>query len=175
MPTRFVTLLPTLAAILLAATGCNGEIYIRDGVTDGDTFYVSPYAVTNPDPVVQSWIRYSLARSVCQLEIGTDNPARATSFECERSARRHLVDAWTEHIAADASLENAYLDDLRFIRNSGYLDEYVAHRFRKPGWKLPDVLEMAAYHRWRRSELKGHAPETRIIGSWVYRQAAIAD
>jgi len=175
LPGHLVRLLSTLSAILLAAAGCNGEIYVRDGVTDGATFYVSPYAVTNPDPVVQSWMRYSLARSVCQLGIDTDNPARSTSFECERSARLHLVDAWTEHSSADSSLENAYLDDLRFVRNAGWLDEYVVHRFQRPGWILPDDLDMAAYHRWRRSELSGHAPETRIIGSWVYRQAAAVD
>jgi hypothetical protein len=166
---------PGIAAVLLLlVAACNGEIYVRDGVTDGDTFYISPYAAGNPDPVVQSWIRYSLARSVCQLQIDSGNPARASSFDCERRARTHLLEAWAEETLEDAALRDPYLDDLRFVRNSGFLDEYVAHHFAKSGWALPDDLDMNAYHRWRRSELRGHDAETRIIGSWVYRNPTAA-
>lgn len=160
--------------IVCLVTACNGEIYVRDGVTDGDTFHISPYVSANPDPVVQSWIRYSLARSVCQLQTDTGNPARANSFECERRSRKLLLDAWDEETLADGDLRDPYLDDLRFVRNAGFLGEYVAHHFSKSGWALPDDLDMKAFHRWRRSELRGHDPETRIIGSWSYRNAAAA-
>ena len=57
------------------------EIYTRDGVTDGDTFYLAPSAFTDDDPAFQSWVTYSLMKSTCQLEIGGENPARANSFE----------------------------------------------------------------------------------------------
>ena len=160
--------------VVCLVTGCNGDIYVRDGVTDGDTFYISPYAAGNPDPVVQSWIRYSLARSVCQLQVDTDNPARANSFECERKARGLLLDAWDEETLADGGLRDSYLDDLRFVRNSGFLDEYVAHHLSKNGWALPNDLDMQAFHQWRHRELTGHDPETRIIGTWGYRNAAAA-
>ena len=75
---------------LAALAACNGEIYVRDGVTDGDTFFLAERAMADGDPAYQSWVRYSLARSACQLQLGGDNPARQSSFECELSARRML-------------------------------------------------------------------------------------
>ncbi|MDX1480859.1 MAG: hypothetical protein R3315_04235 [Woeseiaceae bacterium] len=161
--------LVALTVALGCLSACNGEIYLRDGVTDGDTFSISPYAMGNQDPVVQSWIRYSLARSVCQLDAGTDNPARANSLRCETTSRRHLAEAWIEHTSADPSLQDEYLDDLRFVYRSGWLDEYVARHFGKSEWQRPAGLDMTGYRRWEKSELAGHRPVTRIIGSWSYR------
>ena len=74
-------LMPLLALALVAA-GCDGSIYIRDGVTDGDTFYLAERALTDADPALQSWVSYSLVRSTCQLQSDSPNPARATSFAC---------------------------------------------------------------------------------------------
>ena len=62
--------------LLLVLAACNSSIYTKDGVTDGDTFYLAPRAWADDDPVLQSWVAYSLARSACQLEVGGDNPAR---------------------------------------------------------------------------------------------------
>jgi len=159
--------------MLAVLAGCNGEIYLRDHVTDGDRFQISSQAAASPDPVTQSWIRYSLARSVCQLRMETDNPARASSFACERNARRHLAEAWNEHSDADRDLYDAYLNDLRFVHSSGYLDEYVAHFLGRRHWSLPADLDMRRFHRWRRRELKDHKPVTRIVGSWSYRAAPV--
>lgn len=156
-------------------TGCNNEIYLRDGVTDGDTFMINPHAAGSPDPVVQSWIRYSLTRSVCQLELTDRNPARATSYDCELRSRRQLAGAWIEHTSNDPDLRDDYLDDLRFVYRAGYLREYVADNFARRGWDLPDDLNRGAYYRWRRDELRGHHPETRIIGSWSYRRRTPAN
>lgn len=163
--------------VLVAASlgACNGEVYLRDGVTDGDSFQISSLAASSPDPVTQSWIRYSLARSVCQLRMDTDNPARASSFTCERNARRHLTDAWNEYTDGNRQLYDPYLNDLRFVRNAGFLDEYVAHFLGRPGWSLPDDLDMRRFRRWRKRELQGHRPVTRIVGSWSYRSVPIDD
>ena len=67
---------------------------------------------------------------------------------------------------------DAYLDDLSFVRNSGFLDEYVVDYFGEDRWSLPDDLDIERYRRWRRDELRGHRPETRIIGSWSYKRTA---
>ncbi len=152
----------------LAFAGCSGEIYLRDGVTDGDTFYLASRAFSDTDPALQSWVSYSLARSVCQLQIGGENPARASSFECELTARRLLLDTWLEQQAENPVLRDEYLDELSSVQEAGYLDEYVARHFRKRHWELPGDLESSAYRKWRRTELRGHKPETRIIGSWNY-------
>ena len=61
---RYLTI---TTCILLGA--CHSEIYVRDGVTDGDTFYLSHEAMYDPDPALQSWVAYSLMKSTCQLEI----------------------------------------------------------------------------------------------------------
>ena len=158
-----------LVSLLTALGACNGEIYVRDGVTDGDTFSIQPAAATSDSPVTQSWIRYSLSRSVCQLEANVPNPARATSYDCELEARQHLVEAWQEKTGLDGAVHDAYLDDLRFVAANGYLREYVAHYFSERTWTIPDDLSMSGYHTWRRRELRGHRPVTHIVGSWSYR------
>ena len=160
---------------MLATAGCNSEIYLRDGVTDGDTFYLAERALTDTDPALQSWVSYSLGRSVCQLQIGGENPARESSFECEMSARRLLLDTWLEKQAENPKLRDAYLDDLSSVQTAGYLGEYVARNFAKRHWRLPDDLDVAAFNRWRRSNLPGHKPQTRIIGSWNYAKNVTAE
>lgn len=159
------------AAIVLCfacIASCGGEIYLRDGVTDGDTFHLAPHALTDSDPVLQSWVSYSLTRSTCQLQIGGDNPARNTSFECELAARRHLLDTWSEKRATDPGLSDRYLDALAMIRRAGYLDEYVITYFRKRDWVLPADLDMASYRQWAGANLRAHRPQTRIVGSWSF-------
>ena len=91
----------------------SSEIYTRDGVTDGDTFYLAPSAFVNDDPALQSWVAYSLMKSACQLEIGGENPARASSFECEHKARKVLVDAWDEKRQQYPLISDPYLDTFR--------------------------------------------------------------
>ncbi len=158
----------TMLSLMLAAAGCNGGVYLRDGVTDGDTFYLAERAMTDTDPVLQSWAGYSLARSACQLQIGGDNPARESSFDCEFTARRLLLETWLEQKVAGPGARDDYLDELTLIATAGYLAEYVAAYFGKRHWELPYDLETAEFRQWRRSNLRGHRAQTRIVGSWNY-------
>lgn len=153
---------------LLVLAACNGEIYVRDGVTDGDTFYLAERALTDDDAVLQSWVGYSLARSTCQLQIGGSNPARSSSFDCELTARRLLLETWTDKQIGNPLLTDEYLDELVSIERAGYLDEYVARHFRHEHWQLPGDLDIPAYRRWQRDSLPAHKPITRIVGSWNY-------
>ncbi len=153
---------------MLAIAGCSGEVYLRDGVTDGDTFYLADRALRDSDPALQSWVSYSLGRSACQLQIGGENPARESSFACEMTARRLLLDTWLEYQAGNPDLADEYLDELSSVKTAGYLDEYVARNFRKRHWELPGDLDMSGFKKWRRSNLPSHKPQTRIIGSWNY-------
>jgi hypothetical protein len=162
-----IRLLYSLPLILLISA-CNGQVYLRDGVTDGDTFYLAEDAWTDSDPVLQSWVSYSLTRSTCQLQIGGDNPARASSFDCEVAARRLLLQTWSEQRAKTADSEDEYLDDLAEVQTAGYLDEYVGRLLKKKHWELPDDLETRAFRKWQRKHLPDHESETRIIGSWNY-------
>jgi len=155
-----------LPAILLAA--CNGEVYLRDGVTDGDTFYLAPQALVDDDPVLQSWTSYSLTLGACKLALGGDNPARASSFDCERLGRRHLVETWQEQRMQHGGVANAYLDTLATLHDAGWLDEYVAHYHGEPRWELPESIDTGAFHTWRRQHHPSFRPETRLIGSWNY-------
>jgi hypothetical protein len=155
-------------SIMLALAGCSSEIYLRDGVTDGDTFYLADRALTDSDPALQSWVSYSLSRGVCQLIIGGENPARESSFDCEVRARRLLLDTWLEQQAEYPDLHDEYLDELSSVQSAGYLEEYVARYFRKEHWLLPDDLDDAAFNKWRRTNLRRHTPQMKIIGSWNY-------
>lgn len=159
---------PITLFLLVALVGCSSEIYVRDGVTDGDTFYLSDRAFVDDDPVLQSWVTYSLAKSACQLEVGGENPARASTYGCEFTARQLLLDSWEEHRRDDPSLAEPYLDELARTRRAGFLDEYVVHYFGKRGWQVPAEVDLAAFRSWRRSELTRHRPETRLIGSWNF-------
>ena len=164
MRNRLLSCLP----IILMIAACNGQVYLRDGVTDGDTFYLAEYAWTQSDPVLQSWVSYSLTRSTCQLQIGGDNPARASSFECELTARQLLLQTWAEQKAKAPDSRDEYLDDLVQVAAAGYLDEYVAGFLEKKQWELPDDLETRAFWKWQRKNLRGHEPQTKITGSWNY-------
>ena len=145
-----------------------GEIFTRDGVTDGDTFYLAPAASTTEDPAYQSWVTFSLIRSTCKLEIGGDNPARNSSFDCEFTARRYLVTSWAEKQAVDGSITDDYLDTLYYVYEKGFLAEYTVHYFGKKHWTLPEGLRTKEFNAWRREHLRGHQPRTRLIGSWNY-------
>lgn len=166
--------LAVLALISLGAAACNGEIYLRDGVTDGDTFYLAERALADSDPVLQSWVSYSLTRSACQLQSDSDNPARASSFDCELTARRLLLETWQEKKMFDPSPADAYLDTLSAVQAAGYLDEYVARYLAKSGWSMPGDLQQKAFRRWAAKHLPHHRPETRITGSWNYARKVAA-
>jgi hypothetical protein len=165
IPCRF-----SLAAIAAAAlvVACNGEIYVRDGVTDGDTFYLAERALIDPEPALQSWVRYSLTRSACQLRIGGKNPARASSFECELAARRHLLEAWYEQRAREPGIGEKYLDELAAVDEAGFLPEYVAHHLDRGHWRVPPDLDKPGFSAWRKVHLRHHKPVTRLVGSWNY-------
>ena len=154
--------------ILLVCCGCSSNIYLRDGVTDGDTFNLASRALNDTDPVLQSWVSYSLTKSTCQLQIGGDNPARNSSFDCELMARRHLLQTWSEKQAETPGLGDSYLDSLMMIRQAGYLDEYVVQYYRQRDWVLPADLDMFSYRKWSGANLRSHRPQTRIIGSWSF-------
>jgi hypothetical protein len=158
------------ALIAAAAPACSGEIYLRDGVTDGDTFYLSDIALQDDDPVLQSWVSYSLTRSACQLQIGGENPARTSSFDCELTAREHLLETWQEQHSDSQATDAEYLDDLLLVQQAGYLDEYVAHYLRRKSWQLPAEIDTQAFDKWRREFLRNHKPQTRLIGSWNYAE-----
>jgi hypothetical protein len=143
---------------------------VRDGVTDGDTFHLAPRASADPDPAAQAWTSYSLARSICQLAVGADNPARVSTFDCELKARRALVTRWQEQGGAT----DAYLDTLTAIGAAGFLEEYVAVYLGRDGWQVPPDVDLEAFEPWRRRNLAGHRPETRLMGSWSYGRAGVA-
>ena len=159
-----------LVAALLA--GCNPTIYVRDGVTDGDTFYLAPRAFTESDAVMRSWVTYSLMRSACQLKVGGEIPSRVSTYDCELNAREYLVAEWMENRVSGEPREDPYLDTLVSVSDAGFLEEYVVHYLGKESWQIPAGVEMVPFGEWRRARLRGHAPETRWIGSWGYGGAS---
>ena len=158
-----------IGAVLLLV-GCQSDMYLRDGVTDGDTFYLAPAAYASGDPAVASWVRYSLIRSTCQLEAGTENPARVNRYACERKARQHLVEAWLEQKQTGRTV-NDYLDVLVDVHEAGYLSEYTVHYFATSTWRVPETLDLDAFDHWRRENLRRHRPQTRLVGYWGYRSS----
>ena len=155
-----------LLIALLAA--CRNDVYVRDGVTSGNRYHISPQRLLDDDPVLQSWVSYSLTKSVCQLEIGGNNPARANSYGCELSSRTSLLDEWALRLAENPRLYDNYLNTLLKVWEAAYLDEYVVHYFGKKDWSVPAEVDEESFNRWRRENLRGHKPYTRIIGSWSY-------
>src|SRR5210317_1767227 len=158
--------LALLALLPLVASG--GEIYTRDGVTDGDTFYLAPRAFADDDPVLQAWVAYSLMKSTCELEIGGENPARNSDYGCEFTARQHLLDAWEKQRTEHEEAAYPYLYDLTRVREAGFLDEYTVHYFGRKHWQVPAEVNVDDFLRWQRKNLRRHNPQTRLIGSWNY-------
>lgn len=161
---RFLAILTLLP---LVASG--GEVFTRDGVTDGDTFYLAPRAWADDDPALQSWVAYSLMKSTCQLEIGGENPARNSDYGCEFTARQHLLDTWENQRAEHDDAADPYLDDLLRVREAGFLDEYTVYYFGRKHWQVPAEVNVDDFRQWQRTNLRRHKPQTRLIGSWNYR------
>tara|TARA_R110000782_G_scaffold17816_11_gene49559 strand:- start:3205 stop:3717 length:513 start_codon:yes stop_codon:yes gene_type:complete len=159
-----------LPLICLLLASCDHGIYTRGGVTDGDSFYLAPGAFSNEDPAYQSWVTYSLIKSACQLTLGGENPARASSFECEFRSRQHLANAWEEKLHINPLFSDDYLDQLAAVQNAGYLAEYTVYFHGRKGWTTPPGLRSKSFQRWRQEHLRGHRPMTRITGSWNYRK-----
>lgn len=153
---------------LLGLAACNNEIYVRDGVTDGDTFYLAPTAWADDDPALQSWVAYSLMKSTCQLETGGTPPSRANSYGCEFSARTALVETWDEKKAGNPEITDRYLDALLRVRRAGFLDEYTVHYLGRKHWQVPAEVDLRAFADWRKDNLRRHRVRTRLIGSWGY-------
>jgi hypothetical protein len=154
--------------ILLAATACGGDVYVRDGVGDGDTFVLSNSALESTDPVTQSWVSYSLTRSTCQMRGGSANPARTSTFNCEITARRHLLDKWAEQKEQRPAISDPYLDTLSSVQQAGFLSEYVVRFYRKENWELPPDLRAYEFRKWSVEHLMDHVPETWMTGEWSF-------
>jgi len=153
----------TMALVL---AGCSTSVYVRDGVTDGDTFYLAPLAIADNDPALQSWVAYSLIRSACQLDVGGDNPARVSTYDCELRARRNLLETW--QLKRDQ--EDPYLDTLLAVDEAGFLEEYVVYYLGRANWQVPIDIDLGSFGEWRRSRLGRHRAQTRLVGSWGYRE-----
>ncbi len=164
-----IRLIPVLLAFL---AGCNSQVYVRDHVTDGDTFYLAPQAFVDNDPVLQSWVAYTLMLSACQLDIGGDNPARVTDYGCEFSARMLLLDTWERKLEKDPDIRDDYLETLWAIREAGYLDEYTVHFYGEEVWQVPIEVNVPKFVEWSKENLGSHKPQKRIIGSWNYAENA---
>lgn len=164
----------SLPLICLLLASCDHGLYTRDGVTDGDTFYLAPGAFSIEDPAYQSWVTYSLIKSTCQLKLGGENPARASSFDCEYRSRKHLVNTWREKQQIDPSVVNAYLDSLVEVQVEGFLAEYTMHYLARPHWQPPAGLRSGEFRAWRQENLDGHRVRTRITGSWNYNRKVVS-
>ena len=154
--------------LLFLLGACSSSVYVKNHVTDGDTFYLAPQAFSDNDPVLQSWVAYTLMLSACQLDIGGDNPARATDYGCEFSARMLLVDTWERKLEQNSEIRDSYLDTLTAIREAGFLDEYTVHYFGQDAWQVPIEVEVDAFLSWEREHVGPHRPQKRVIGSWNY-------
>lgn len=164
-------------SILAFMAGCDGRIYVRDGVTDGNRFSLPTTLAQETDPVVHAWAAYSLAKSICQLEMGGSNPARNSSLDCEVSAREALAERWRELIAdraisgttVKADRETDYLEQNAEMHAAGVLDGYSWRFLRRRGWRQPSSEVLHKFDEWSEKYLEvQHKPYTRIIGSWGY-------
>lgn len=155
--------------VLIPTLVWSSEIFTRDGVTDGDGFYLAPGAILNDDPAYQSWVTYSLIKSACQLKIGGDNPAKASSFDCEFRARTQLLNTWEGKKQLNPDVSDDYLDALSDVRHAGFLAEYTVRHFKKANWDVPEGLRRNEFRAWAKQHLQRHKPQTKIIGSWNYK------
>ena len=170
IPVTYAAIMRFPAIFLLLTLGaCNTSIYTHDGVTDGDTFFLAPHAYSNDDPVLQSWVAYSLMKSTCQLGLGGENPARNSNYGCEFTARRHLLETWERQRVEHSQASDRYLDSLLLVRDAGFLDEYTVRYFGRDHWQVPGEVRLGAFREWQRQHLPRHRPQTRLIGSWNFR------
>ena len=82
--------------------------------------------------------------------------------------------------AVDLVRALGWLQDDRYVDSPRATPEQIA-RFHDPDYiaavieaersrQVPVEVQVDDFQRWQRQNLRGHRPETRLIGSWGYRQ-----
>lgn len=74
--------------------------------------------------------------------IGYDSP-----FDAECYARDSLAEAW-EKMRSDGLSIDLYLNLMVEVRTAGFIREYVWCYLRRPTWRTPLWLELAAFEKW---------------------------
>lgn len=168
-PTRRIHFRRLVAFVLAASTfaliGCGVQVYNFGGAGRGTKFILPPGPAQSRSAVIQSWVAYSLALSTCQLEMGGELPSSNTSFDCERRARKVLIERWQGRL--NPSEMDDYLDELASVQTADLLGEYVWVFLRERSWQRPQGLDLERFGKWRRQHLGWHRPKTRIIGYWA--------
>jgi hypothetical protein len=117
------------------------------------------------DSVTAAWMGYGMARAnwLSDHVIGKANHPLTyrRTFEEEFTGRETLVKIWSELKESDATLKDAYLDQLVAIQAAGFLAEYVWSYLGSSDWtQVPEQLHLDAFEKWKASNLVGHKPET---------------
>lgn len=145
--------------IVLAAIWAVGASAQQAETSDlGFDVSISPEAASrgdqqDSDPYYGAWLIYALARGEAYMELqnqGSWNRS-ADDFLIEYRARDAMARVWQES-RADRTAADPYLDRLVETTEAGFLDEYVALAFAKPGWTIPGEylsgLELDGFVAW---------------------------
>ena len=102
------------------------------------------------------------------MRADSTNAAQVSSFNCEVTAHRHLLDEWAQQKRDNPGLGNRYLDTLSDVQQAGFLSEYVVRFFRQEDWQLPQELRPYEFRKWSAEHLVDHFPRRYMTGEWIY-------
>jgi len=118
-----------------------------------------------PEAVMSAWMGYGMARAnwISEHVLGkSDRPKDYhRGFEEELAGRESLSKIWSDLKGSDATLKDAYLDQLATVEAAGFMSEYVWTYLGSPEWKdAPQGLRLAEFEKWKTSNLADHKVET---------------
>ena len=119
-----------------------------------------------PEPVLDAWIAYMLARASWMSEHVPDAASRSysRSFEEEKAGREMLITIWSEHSKGEPKIKDTYLDQLVTVSSAGYLREYVWTYLGSTKWKTrPEGLRLDEFEIWRKAQLPNHRAQTMAV------------
>lgn len=112
-----------------------------------------------------SWFSYAGIINSDLEVFSKENPGTEyiRSYETELKARKHMIDSYQQmftNMKLQETDKDEYLEEVKKISDSGFIQEYVFYSFNKYNWQVPEGLREKDYQEWMQSNLPNHQPQT---------------
>ncbi len=129
------------------------------------TVMLDPSLAGQDTSLTSAWTAYAEARAAwIEKNVSPALMAQAgyhRSFDEEVAGRTALAQTWKVEKQAEPKLQNIYLDQLLQIYEAYFIREYTWTYYADPTWEQPKGLDMTAFTRWMKANMKRvHLPQT---------------
>jgi len=110
-------------------------------------------SILKNENALEGWMSYGLALRVWPMELNENG--QPDLYKREVFARKNTAQIWSELRGNNAVKSNKDLDELVYIYESGFMEEYVWAYIRKSN-RIPENLRLDEFKRWMHANLPAH-------------------